>query len=118
MIEFLRNRGFNAVTITESQVDSILNTLSEGDVLWIHGKVSDGMQDSVIKEMEDFYANGGKIILSLEAVRLLNLAGIEPQIFETVTKEIKDEGYGRMLGFSCFYISPHLLWTQRRRLCT
>ena len=50
--------------------------------------------------------NGGNLILSMDAVRLLNDWGIEKNILEIRTDSIKDDGFGRPLGFHSFKSHP------------
>ena len=57
-------------------------------------------------KLKKFVMNGGNLILSMDAVRLLNDWGIEKNILEIRTDSIKDDGFGRPLGFHSFKSHP------------
>ncbi|WP_242923144.1 amylo-alpha-1,6-glucosidase [Pontibacter liquoris] len=77
--------------------------------VWIH-KLS--MKRGTKQEVEaghtlkEFVRNGGTLLLSMEAVQLLNDWGIEKHTFEVKTDTVKDEGFGRPLGFHSFKSHP------------
>lgn len=80
------------------------------DVLWYHRldtsaftrQESEAWDRSIRKYVED----GGKLILSMEAVSLLNEWGIEPAEIEKWDYECIDEGFGRKFGFHARFSHP------------
>ncbi|MDY3979216.1 MAG: GH116 family glycosyl hydrolase [Tidjanibacter sp.] len=79
------------------------------DVVWCHtldtietSALGEGLRSSLL----DYVSRGGKVLLSMDAVHLLNLCGIEPQQIETYTYDAVDEGYGRKLGFQAYRSHP------------
>lgn len=77
--------------------------------LWIHrlsASVAAKEEIAAGKELRKFVENGGHLILSMEAVRLLNNWGIEKKSFEVKTDSVIDEGFGRLLGFHAFKSHP------------
>lgn len=77
--------------------------------LWIHRlslSAASKQEITAGKELKKFVENGGHLILSMEAVRLLNSWGIEKSTFEVKTDSVIDEGFGRPLGFHSFKSHP------------
>lgn len=87
-----------------------LDDLSAYDMVWYHRESPLG----VITEQETaagdaitrYVSEGGKLILSMEAVKLLNTWGIEPEVIQSTTFEAKDEGFGRKVGFHAYREHP------------
>ncbi|MGI8598198.1 MAG: amylo-alpha-1,6-glucosidase [Chitinophagaceae bacterium] len=77
--------------------------------IWIH-KLSPIVNSKQAIEagsaIKTFVKNGGNLILSMEAVGLLNDWGIEKNPFEVKTDSVKDNGFGRPLGFHSFKSHP------------
>ncbi|MBQ4913798.1 hypothetical protein J8L85_05075 [Maribacter sp. MMG018] len=77
--------------------------------LWIHqmeknhGVYNDKATGDKIKT---FVKNGGHLILSMEAVRLLNEWGIEKNAYQIENDTVTDDGFGRPLGFHGFKSHP------------
>lgn len=88
----------NVRKITETQI----NNLSD-DILWIHSIDSNlchGISgDELGMGVRSFLEKGGKLVLSMDAVNLLNAWGIEEQKIEQCEYECVDSGFGRKLGF-------------------
>ncbi|MFP4471151.1 MAG: MGH1-like glycoside hydrolase domain-containing protein [Bacteroidales bacterium] len=85
--------------------------LKNYDVVWIH------IADTVISpdepitfqaldNLKDYVKNGGGLLLTGEAVLLLNSMDIEPNKPSVVYKDAEDSGYGRMLGFHSLRSHP------------
>lgn len=53
-----------------------------------------------------YVEKGGNLMLSMEAVRLLNDWGIEPQPLETEYQDATDNGYGRAVGYHGYREHP------------
>lgn len=58
------------------------------------------------KELRQFVDAGGHLILSMSAVQLLNEWGIEKNKFEVREDTVRDEGFGRPLGFHGYQEHP------------
>lgn len=56
--------------------------------------------------LRQYVQGGGHLFLSMESVPLLNRWGIEKTTFEVRTDSIRDEGFGRPLGFHAFKDHP------------
>ncbi len=82
--------------------------LDDYDILWFHQIEPDepleavAAKDLILKYIEQ----GGRMILDMEAVRLLNSWKIESEPFQTQTDTITDTGFGRPLGFHAFKDHP------------
>ena len=77
--------------------------------IWIHqlsGNHGEYKKNNVGESIKKFVENGGNLILSMEAVRLLNDWGIEKNPFEIKKDSILDNGFGRPLGFHSFKSHP------------
>ncbi len=85
--------------------------LNNFDIIWIHladtnFQLSDVFNSKVISVLKDYVQNGGNLLLSQEAFRLINLLEIETEKPVLVRKKAEDSGYGRMLGFHSFRSHP------------
>lgn len=79
------------------------------DVLWYQRLDTCAISASELAYKQDiktYLAQGGQMVLSMDAVRLLNEWGIEPQPIEIYSYECVDEGYGRKLGFHAYRSHP------------
>jgi glycogen debranching enzyme len=77
--------------------------------IWIHKLSPAGNSKQEIaagNSLKEFVKNGGNLIVSMDAVLLLNHWGIEKNPFEVKTDSVKDEGFGRPLGFHAFKSHP------------
>lgn len=109
VLHFLEDQTFATVDISDSSLDA-QDILNQGMThLWIYQMDKNDEQwrrKSVAKAVKKFVKRGGNLILSMEAVRLLNDWGIEKNSFEVKRDTIKDEGFGRPLGFHAFKSHP------------
>ena len=86
-----------------------LTDLSHYDVVWYHR-----IDSMPISEQEKqmgpiltkYTTNGGKLILSMEAVRLLNTWQIEPEPIKNKIFDATDKGFGRKVGFHAYREHP------------
>lgn len=86
-----------------------LDKLDRFDVVWYHRPDSLPITEQEKKMgsvLTQYVSDGGKLMLSMEAVRLLNEWGIEPEAIETTTFDAKDEGFGRKVGFHAYREHP------------
>lgn len=84
-------------------------SLRNFDVVWYHRPDSSAItseEKNLGKKFIDYVSGGGQLMLSMEAVRLLNTWNIEPAPVETQHYKAVDEGYGRKLGFHAFRSHP------------
>lgn len=86
-----------------------IGSLQDFDVVWYHRPDSSAItteEKELGKTLIDYVSGGGQLILSMEAVRLLNTWYVEPTPIETQHYKAVDEGYGRKLGFHSFRSHP------------
>jgi len=88
-----------------------LKKLNTFNVLWIHLPDStinlEGyFTPKIITNLKSWVLQGGNLLLTHEAFRLINILGIETEVPELVYKEGSDNDYGRMLGFHAFRSHP------------
>lgn len=77
--------------------------------IWIHqlaGQKSNIQEKASGHILKQYVENGGNLILSMEAVRLLNVWGVEKNQFQVKEDSVVDEGFGRPLGFHAFKSHP------------
>lgn len=89
------------ITIDDILVNGI-NSLTNYQIVWYHRPDSSDIQDaeiSVGSALCAFVKNGGKMFLTMDAVRLLNTWNVDPNPVEIRSEDIVDEGFGRKLGF-------------------
>ncbi len=92
----------------ESLIDKSFKNLRVTHI-WIHNLSPITNSKQVIEAgnaIKAFVKDGGNLILSMDAVGLLNAWGIEKNILETKIDSVKDEGFGRPLGFHSFKSHP------------
>ena len=63
-------------------------------------------ETGLMKQLTPFISKGGNLILSMDAVRLLNTSGIEPQQITVRYEDAVDHGFGRPLGFHGYRSHP------------
>lgn len=105
LLKTFDNTSFEVISVDDLWK---LNT-SQFTHVWIHKTAITSPSASVIScgsAVLSFLKNGGNIFLSREAVYLLNSWGIEKQAFQCETDTIRDEGFGRPLGFHAFKTHP------------
>ena len=86
-----------------------IKRVSHYDVVWYHR-----IDSMPISEQEKqmgpiltkYTTNGGKLILSMEAVRLLNTWQIEPEPIKNKIFDATDKGFGRKVGFHAYREHP------------
>lgn len=79
------------------------------DVIWFHRPDTSAFSGSEIKAgkiLKSYAQNGGQLILSMEAVRLLNHWNVEPTTIQTSYFDLQDGGFGRKLGFHGYREHP------------
>lgn len=77
--------------------------------IWIHKtQVAEPTEAEIVcgDAIRSFVQKGGNLFVSREALNLLNAWGFEKQPFQCETDTIRDEGFGRPLGFHAFKTHP------------
>jgi glycogen debranching enzyme len=80
-------------------------------LIWIHRHDTasfspEETSEKLLKPLRAYVENGGKLLLTLQAIHYLNNLGFESQVLQDSTKICKDNGYGRRLGFHSFRDHP------------
>lgn len=86
-----------------------LAELSDYDVVWYHRPDTlpfTAQEKRMGAELTRYVSGGGKLLLSMEAVRLLNEWKIEPAPIEATTFHAEDNGFGRKVGFHAYREHP------------
>ncbi len=81
------------------------------DILWIHRIDSSAFSEEeknpvLLKLITNYVQKGGKLLLTMEAVKFLNTLKIEQNEFPTRYANATDDGYGRKLGLHSFRGHP------------
>ncbi len=107
-LQFLQKDSSTVLTLSDLRSST---SLSGPDILWLH--FADSLQTdrvardpSALKKINDFVRRGGKLLLTLEAVRLINDLGLESTPVESRQVSLIDEGYGRRAGLHSYRSHP------------
>ena len=101
--EILQERGYECEEITPS------SALDGYDLVWWHSLDSTAFSPEVIAAGPSFIKymeKGGSLVLSMDAVRLANAWGLEPNPVEENTWAAEDYGFGRKVGFHSYRSHP------------
>ncbi|MCX6307073.1 MAG: GH116 family glycosyl hydrolase [Bacteroidetes bacterium] len=95
---------FNVEYLTTGELAKQPGKTGQYSAIWIHrpdtllfGKAENNPK--LVQTLKDYVENGGRLLLTLQAVHYLNLLGFETTKLQDSTKRCVDEGYGRRLGF-------------------
>lgn len=83
--------------------------LSSYDLVWVNRPDTADFSEAELETLlplKDYVAAGGKLVLADDAVRLLNIWGIEPTPLQKFVYEAIDDGFGRKVGFHGFRAHP------------
>lgn len=97
-----------AVSVEQVSINE-LSGLAGYDIVWYHRPDSLPVTDreqQMGDALKEYVSNGGKLILSMEAVRLLNAWQLEPEQIETSVFDATDNGFGRKVGFHAYREHP------------
>ncbi len=80
-------------------------------MVWIHKPdtiplTSAETKGKLVQAIKTYVENGGRLLLTLQAVHYLNVLGFEAQMLQDSNKLCRDEGNGRRLGFHAFRGHP------------
>jgi len=109
VLKLLKDQGYLVKSISDQALitKGILN--DDFTHLWIHQMNVNATAyrgKKVGKVIQKFVREGGNLILSMEAVRLLNEWGIEKNSFQIKKDTVTDNGFGRPRGFHAFKSHP------------
>ena len=78
------------------------------DIIWVHqtDTTFSAASRAAGARLAPYIQQGGKLLLTMEAARYLNQWGFEPNPLQTRTDTVRDEGFGRPLGFHAFKEHP------------
>ncbi len=106
--DFLKNQtGFSVRAVNYNDVINSPLSVTEFSVLWIHrsdsSKFSDQEADGkFISALRKYVKSGGKLFLTLDALKYLNALGFEKERLQVSHADAIDDGYGRKLGLHSF----------------
>lgn len=91
--------------------DAATGSLPDFDLLWLHQRNSADLPkefalNGFSEKINNYLDNGGKLLLTMDALQLLPVIGLEQQAPDTITVEAFDRGYGRQLGFHAYLNHP------------
>lgn len=104
-------KEFSAEYVTLEEVRKMSKKLSRFAVIWIHRPdttppASPETSVKLVQVLKAYVEQGGRLLLTQQAVHYLNVLGYEPQLLQDSTKRCTDDGYGRRLGFHAFRDHP------------
>lgn len=106
--QYLDKEGISFISMAVKDIDK--EGVENGEITsiwWI--KNNEGITEeerNVGKSLKRFVDKGGNLILSMNAVKLLNEWGIEKNKFDIKEDSVVDEGFGRPLGFHGYRTHP------------
>ncbi len=110
--EFLKqSKDLEPALITRKQLLNSQPATNNSQIFWLHRSDSteftkEETDPLVITKLKTFVKSGGKLFLTLEAVKYLNLLGFETEVPTVQYVDAIDEGYGRKLGLHSFRSHP------------
>lgn len=87
------------------------NFLDKFSLVWIHRVDSSDFNDlekneKFISTLKKYISNGGKLFLSMDGMKYLNLLNLENEVVSSKYVDAIDDGYGRKLGLHSFLTHP------------
>lgn len=116
---FLKNQ--KDFSIEQINYDDVINSrprlpagrfsIQQFSILWYHRPDSTNLlkqelNPEFIATLKNFISKGGKLFLTLDAVKLINELGLETQPIQISHAQAVDDGYGRKLGIHAFRSHP------------
>ncbi len=110
--QFLKNQP--NLSVSTVSYDDILNSqlsTQQFSILWIHRPDSSELSnqetnEKFIRALQSYVKNGGRLFLTLDAMKYLNALGFEKVKPQVSYADAIDDGYGRKLGFHSFRSHP------------
>ncbi len=90
-------------------VGSFAEEAGKFDMIWYHRLSEDAPtpeEEALAADVDSYLKAGGKLVLSMEAVRLMNAWGFEDEPVQTWTYDCIDSGFGRKLGYHAYRSHP------------
>ncbi|MEI6684106.1 MAG: GH116 family glycosyl hydrolase [Bacteroidota bacterium] len=102
---------YETVFMTLHELEKKPATISKFSLIWIHRIDTAALSAAethpvLLKSLKTFVENGGRLMLTLQAIHYLNVLGFESSMLQDSTKRCVDEGNGRKLGFHAFREHP------------
>ena len=110
--DFLKNqKKFSAEQINYNDVVNSHPTIQHFSIIWIHRPDSTDLtkeetNPKFIAALQNYVKNGGKLFLTLEAMKYLNLLRFESKQPTVKYADATDDGYGRRLGLHSYRSHP------------
>lgn len=110
--DFLKNQNkFDVDIINYSSILNSQLSIRNYKILWIHRPDSTAFTQletdpRFIIALQNYVKNGGKLFLTLDAMRYLNVLGLESELPNAKYVEATDDGYGRRLGLHAYRSHP------------
>ncbi|MFA5805226.1 MAG: DUF4960 domain-containing protein, partial [Melioribacteraceae bacterium] len=112
--DYLKNqKDFSTEQLNYNDVISSQSRLSADrfSIIWIHRPDSTELTQKetdpkFIAALQNYVKNGGKLFLTLDAMKYLNLLGFESERPTIKNVDAADDGYGRRLGLHAYRSHP------------
>ena len=110
--DFLQsNDNYTAEILTFSDLQKHPKVLKSYDLVWVHRPDTSEFQHGeinakVLQSIKEYVSTGGRLFLTLNAMKYLVPLGIETESPADSIKACIDEGYGRKLGFHAYFDHP------------
>ena len=106
-----KNKSYESKKISFSEIAEKNNILSNFDLLWFHYPdtifiTENNFNKKAIKALNKYINDGGKLLLTQNALQILTNLGLENIKPQTRIVEAKDYGYGRKKGFHAYRSHP------------
>lgn len=112
VIKFLeQTEEFKAVRLNKNDILHSPFSILNYQLLWLHRAdstefTSEETDPRVISKIKQYVNEGGKLFLTLDALKYLNLLGFETETPTVQYADAVDDGYGRKLGLHSFRMHP------------
>lgn len=106
-----QTKDYKIALINKNQILNSKFSILNYPLLWIHRADStefkkEETDPGVISKLKNYLNDGGKLFITLEAMKYLNLLGIETEKPTVQYADAIDDGYGRKLGLHSFRTHP------------
>jgi len=105
------NKNYNPKKISFEEIAQNNFILSDFDLVWFHDPDTGEFAESdiskrVFNAFKNYIDKQGNLLLTQNAFKLLSILGLEENEPQTISVEVKDQGYGRKRGFHSFRTHP------------
>ncbi|MFZ4521527.1 MAG: amylo-alpha-1,6-glucosidase [Bacteroidales bacterium] len=103
--------GYDVEYLSTRNFEQLSRKTRNFAAIWIHRPdtasfIADEVNSKFVKTLRNYVNNGGRLLLSLQAVHYLNVLGFETLSIQDSLKSCTDAGYGRRLGFHSYREHP------------